>query len=82
MAPVYAGRIPKIVESHIEKTEFQGSNKIYFVFTCASTPWITYSYIEKEFLSKKVLTSMGGNSVLMPQGWIAGAKIASKAEND
>ena len=82
VAPVYAGRIPKIVEEHIEKTQFLGNNQIYFVFTCASTPWITYKYIEKEFLSGKALKSMGWNSVLMPQGWIAGSKIASREEND
>src|SRR5574344_691340 len=82
VAPVYAGRIPKIVEEHIEKTQFIGNNKIYFVFTCASTPWIKYKYIEKEFLSKKAMKSIGGNSVIMPQGWLVGSKIASKEEND
>lgn len=82
VAPVYAGRIPKIVEEHIEKTDFRGVSEIYFVFTCAQTPWITYEYIEKEFLSKKSLKSMGWNSVLMPQNWIMGTKILSKEEND
>jgi len=82
VAPVYAGRIPKIVEKHLEKTQFIGNNKIYFIFTCADTPWITYKYIEKEFLPRKALESMGWNSVIMPQGWIAGSKIASKEENN
>ena len=44
VAPVYAGRIPKIVEEHIEKTQFTGNNKIYFIFTCADTPWDCCQY--------------------------------------
>jgi len=70
VCPVYAGRIPRVVEKYIRETEFEGTNKAYFVVTCAETPWITASYTEKLCAEKK-FDLLGFNSVTMPQGYVA-----------
>lgn len=81
VGPVYAGRYPRVMDEHIEKTNFNGSNKAYFVATCASTPWITVDYVNK-LVAKKDFDFQGFNSVLMPQGWVSGGGTQSKEEND
>lgn len=63
VCPVYAGRIPRIVEEYILNTEFRGTNKIYFIVTCAQTPWITVKYAEK-LCSKKNFICLDRKSVV------------------
>ena len=81
VAPVYAGRIPRVVEQHIMETKFNGNKNVYFVSTCASTPWITGSYTEK-ICKQKGFHSLGFNSVLMPQNYITHSDILTDGEND
>lgn len=80
VCPVYAGRIPRIVEEYILRTEFKGTKKIYFAVTCAQTPWITEKYISK-LCSHKQLVSLGFNSIIMPQNYIVNGGTKSMAEN-
>lgn len=81
VAPVYAGRIPRVVEAYIKETKFKGSKNVYFVLTCASTPWIAASYAEKLCTSKD-FHLLGCNSVVMPQNYIASSDIKTDSEND
>ena len=81
VVPVYAGRIPRIVEKHIMETNFAANKNAYFILTCAQTPWITANYVEK-LCAKKGLTLLGCNSVVMPQNYIAHSDILPDGEND
>lgn len=81
VGPVYAGRLPRVMDDYIRKTAFKGTNKAYFIATCAQTPWLTAQYVEK-LCSEKGFSLLGFNSIVMPQGYIVGSKTLSKSEND
>lgn len=81
VGPVYAGRLPRIMDEYIEKVTFSGNKKAYFVGTCAATAWQTVSYVEK-LCEKKKFSLLGFNSVVMPQGYIAGGGTQPKNVND
>lgn len=81
VGPVYAGRLPCVMEEYIRKVNFSGTPKTYFVGTCAATPWVTVQYVEK-LCGEKEFSLLGFNSVVMPQGYIAGGGTQPKAVND
>ncbi len=81
VAPVYAGRFPCIVDDFIKRVEFTGTKKAYFIGTCAQTPWKTVSYAKK-VADEKGFSLSGFNSVVMPQGYVAGGGTKPKAENE
>lgn len=81
VGPVYAGRLPRIMNDYIKKVSFSGTKKAYFIGTCASTPWATVEYVEK-LCKEKSFSLMGFNSVVMPQGYIAGGGTQPKEIND
>jgi flavodoxin/Pyruvate/2-oxoacid:ferredoxin oxidoreductase delta subunit len=80
-APVYAGRIPRIADKFIREIEFKGNKNVYFIVTCAQTPWNTQAYIEK-LCNNKGFNLLGLNSLVMPQNYIEHTDIKSDAEND
>ena len=81
VGPVYAGRLPRVMEDHIRKTKFSGTQRAYFVVTCAQTPWVTVQYVEK-LCTEKGFSLLGFNSVVMPQGYLAGGGTQPKEVND
>lgn len=81
VGPVYAGRFPRIMDAYLRQIKMQGSDKIYFVATCAATPWKTVRYA-KRLCEEKKLNMLGFNSVIMPQGYIAGGGTQPKESND
>lgn len=81
VGPVYAGRLPRIMENYIRMTSFQGTHRAYFVVTCAQTAWITEEYV-KRLADEKKLAMIGFNSVVMPQGYIAGGGTQPKEVNE
>ena len=81
VGPVYAGRLPRVMEDYIRKTTFSGTQRAYFVVTCAQTSWVTVQYVEK-MCSEKGFALLGFNSVVMPQGYIAGGGTQPKDVND
>ena len=81
VGPVYAGRLPRVMETYIRKVTFTGTSEAYFIGTCAATPWKTVRYVEKLCLDKG-LTLLGFQSVVMPQGYVAGGGTQPKAVND
>ena len=81
VGPVYAGRLPRVMEEYIRKTKFSGTQKAYFVVTCAQTPWVTVKYVEK-LCAEKGFSLLGFNSVVMPQGYLAGGGTQPKEVND
>lgn len=81
VGPVYAGRLPRVMEEYIRKVRFHGGKWAYFVGTCAQTPWVTAEYVEK-LCREKNFTLLGFNSVVMPQGYVAGGGTQPKEAND
>lgn len=70
VAPTYAWRIPRVVESFIRESSFKGNSKVYFVLTCAGDAGNAAAYAQK-ISSEKGLTFMGLTSVLMPDNYMA-----------
>lgn len=81
VGPVYAGRLPRVMEEYIRQVNFSGTPKTYFVGTCAATPWVTVQYVEK-LCGEKEFSLLGFHSVVMPQGYIAGGGTQPKEVND
>lgn len=81
VGPVYAGRLPRVMEEYIRKVNFSGTQKTYFIGTCAATPWVTVQYVEK-LCGEKGFSLLGFNSVVMPQGYLAGGGTQPKEAND
>lgn len=81
VGPVYAGRLPRVMDDYIKKTTFAGTNRVYFIGTCAQTPWVTVEYVEK-LCKEKNFTLLGFNSIVMPQGYVAGGGTQPKEVND
>ena len=81
VGPVYAGRLPRVMEDYIRKVKFTGTQRAYFVVTCAQTPWVTVQYVEK-LCAEKGFSMLGFNAVVMPQGYIAGGGTQPKEVND
>lgn len=81
VGPVYAGRLPRVMEEYIRKVDFTSTRRAYFVVTCASTPWATVEYVKK-LCQEKRFTLLGFHSIVMPQGYIAGGGTQPKAVND
>lgn len=81
VGPVYAGRLPRVMNDYIRKVSFTGTTEAYFIGTCAATPWATAEYVKK-LCKEKSFTLMGFRSVVMPQGYIAGGGTQPKEIND
>lgn len=81
VGPVYAGRLPRIMDEYISKVTFCGTKQAYFIGTCAATPWQTVKYVEK-MCKEKQFSLLGFNSVVMPQGYVAGGGTQPKNVND
>lgn len=81
VGPIYAGRLPRVMEAYIRKVNFTGTKRAYFIGTCAATPWDTVEYVEK-LCREKSFALLGFNSVVMPQGYIAGGGTQPKEVND
>lgn len=81
VGPVYAGRLPRVMDEYIRKVPFSGTKQAYFIGTCAATPWQTVRYVEK-MCEQKQFSLLGFNSVVMPQGYIAGGGTQPKEVND
>ncbi|MGN0634035.1 MAG: EFR1 family ferrodoxin [Oscillospiraceae bacterium] len=81
VGPVYGGRFPRVMEKYIETVTFTGSKNAYFAATCAQTPWNTVKYVNR-LCEQKNFSMMGFNSVVMPQGYIAGGGTQPKNVSD
>lgn len=79
--PIYAWRIPRVVESFIKDSIFEGSDKAYFVLTCAAKAGNAIHYVRK-ICKEKCLNLEGVFSVIMPENYIAMFDTPSKEESE
>lgn len=71
VVPVYIATIPEIVRKFIMKSSFSGSEKAYFVATCASDATAVPNAAKRLCLEKGRFQYMGSIKVKMPQNYIA-----------
>ena len=81
VAPIYGGRIPRIVDDFIRETTFGGNQNAYFFVTCADSASKCENYAKK-LCQKKGLTFLGLHSVVMPGNNIAMMDTGTDAENE
>lgn len=70
VAPVYAWRLPRVVEQWILEHTFEGSKSAYFVLTCGDSSGNASHYAEK-LCKEKGFHFCGLLDVLMPENYIA-----------
>lgn len=79
VCPVYALKIPRIVDSFIREAHFEGNRKAYFVLTCESSSGNALHYIRK-ICHEKGFAFMGMTSVCMPQNCVTHYDVPDKAQ--
>lgn len=77
VAPIYAWRIPQIVNNFIKNSSFSGSNEAYFIVTCGGTPANAVKYI-RNTLKNKNLKLLGFDAVDMPENYVAMFEVPDK----
>jgi ferredoxin len=78
VCPVYAWKIPRLVEDFIRNTSFSGNRNVYFILTCGDSPGNAIAGV-KSLCGKKEFTFMGLASVIMPENYIALFRTPDKA---
>lgn len=81
VAPIYAWRLPAIIEKLLKKSTFIGNNKMYFVVTMGSESGLADKYCEKISKSKG-LEFMGLCGVSMPDNYIIADVMPDKETAD
>lgn len=66
--PVYAGRIPRIIEEWIRKRDFNQEAEVYFLLTCGQTPFQSALYINR-LCKDKHLNLIGFDFFVMPENY-------------
>ena len=69
VSPIYAGRIPRVVEACIENADIPSGTKTYFVATCGESMGNADLYA-KNLCSRKSLAFHGMAEIKMPEGYI------------
>lgn len=69
VSPVYAWRLPRVVERFIRQASFSGSTGIYFVLTCGDDVGNAAKYARR-LCAKKGLRFCGLEPLVMPENYI------------
>lgn len=70
VSPVYAWRLPHLLQDWLEQTPLTGSKELYFLLTCGSSMGNAGKYLEA-LCRKKGLSYRGCFAVQMPENYIA-----------
>lgn len=70
VAPIYAWRIPRVVDSLLRQAQFEGASQAYFLATCGSDGGNAARYAQELCLDKG-LTFMGFQAIVMPENYLA-----------
>ena len=79
VTPVYAWRIPRVVERFIERTTFEGARQAYFLATCGTDGGAAARYAQK-LCRRKDFIMMGLQSIPMPENYLAMYTVPGPAE--
>ncbi|MCQ4637737.1 EFR1 family ferrodoxin [Anaerovorax odorimutans] len=80
VAPVYAWRVPKVVEKWICDMEFEGNKNAYFVLTRGGSTGGNAAAYAKKLCDKTGMVYQGLASVHMPENYIALSSAPSESE--
>ena len=80
VAPVYAWRVPRVVEQWISGTKFEGSRNAYFVLTRGGGTGGNAALYARSLCERTGLTYRGLASVQMPENYIALSSAPSESE--
>lgn len=80
VAPIYAWRVPEVVEKWICKTKFAGNSRTYFILTRGGSTGGNAAAYAKKLCAKAGLGYQGLASVHMPENYIALSKAPSEKE--
>ncbi|MDR1796024.1 MAG: EFR1 family ferrodoxin [Clostridiales Family XIII bacterium] len=69
VAPVYAYRLPRIVEGHIRKTSFPGATEAYFILTCGDKVCAAAKYAAR-LCKGKGWAFRGLAPIVMPNNYV------------
>lgn len=79
VAPIYAWRLPRVVEGWMRGTRFQGCRDAYFILTCGGGPGNAGAYVEK--LCREIgLEFRGSAGVRMPENYMAMFTVPGEEE--
>lgn len=79
VTPVYAWRIPRVVEDFISRCSFEGKKEAYFVITCGDSIGNAAHYVQK-FCQEIGLRYLGATDIIMPENFITMFHAPSPAE--
>lgn len=79
VCPIYAWRIPGVVDQFIRRTNFLGSSDVYFIFTCGAEAGDAEHYISN-LCRDKSFNLRGTASVIMPDNYIVMYKPTEKEQ--
>lgn len=77
--PVYAWRMPHLVEDWIMKSSFAGEHEAYFVLTCGSSIGNASKYV-RQLCERKGFRYMGCAGIVMPENYVAMFPVPGEAE--
>lgn len=81
VAPIYAWRLPQIVEELVATAEFKGSKDIYFVATMGSETGNCDKYCKK-IAGQAGLDFKGFRGIVMPNNYVVASVMDDEATND
>jgi len=80
VTPIYAWRMPRIIEKLVSESEFKGTDKMYFVVTMGSETGKCDAYCKK--IAESVgMSFMGLRGIAMPNNYISYSVMDSKDKN-
>jgi ferredoxin len=77
VCPIYAWRIPRVVEKFISKNEFKGNRIAYFILTCGKESGDAAKYVRK-LCTQKGFELLGVSTVVMPENYVAMYEVPDK----
>lgn len=79
VTPTYGWRLPRLIDSWLQKTDLVGNSDIFFVLTCGGSVGNAGKYLEKLCRSKN-MNFRGLAAVIMPENYIAMFETVSQKE--
>lgn len=79
VCPIYAWRIPRIVEEYLKRIKLSGNKKIYVIVTTCGSSGNASKYARK-FVESKYMKYMGLETFFMPGSYIAFMENPSKEQ--
>lgn len=81
VSPVYAWRLPRVVEGFVRQARFTGSREIYFVLTCGQDMGNAAAYIAP-LCREKGLSFRGVAEIVMPENYLVLFSVPNAEESE